>query len=459
MTQITSTPGERPAPPPPGGPEGPLPGARAALVLLLLINLFNYIDRQVLAANLTPIEAQLLPKNDPANKEWLGNLAMAFMLSYMVFAPVFAWLAGRFHRWKLVGVGVILWSLASGASGLAGSFHAGAVGATGFHHFVGTFGFLLVTRCFVGVGEAAYGPVAPTVISDLYPVKVRGSVLAWFYAAIPVGSALGYTFGGLLGWPHAFYWVVPPGLLLGVWCFLMPEPPVGQADPGAELARPVRVRDYLVLARVPSYVLVTLGMAAMTFALGGIGYFMPDYIHTYKGVEDLARVNFVFGVIVVVAGLGATLLGGYVGDILRPRFPGSYFLVSAVAMFLGFPLFLAVIYAPFPWAWGLIFLACFCLFFNTGPTNTILANVTHPAVRAQAFAVNIFVIHLLGDAISPTIIGVIAREFRYPDGTPNMNAGFLAVSGMVLVGGALWLAGVPFLARDTARAPKQLDQR
>jgi MFS family permease len=455
MTRLSSTPGDAAAPTSSksGGPDAPLPGARAALVVLLLINLFNYIDRQVLAANLTPIEAQLLPKNDPANKEWLGNLAMAFMVSYMVFAPLFAWLAGRFHRWKLVGVGVILWSLASGASGLAGSFHAGSVGATGFHAFVGTFGFLLVTRCFVGIGEAAYGPVAPTVISDLYPVKVRGSVLAWFYAAIPVGSALGYTFGGLLGWPYAFYWVVPPGILLGLWCFFMPEPPVGQADPGAVVSRPVRLRDYLVLLRTPSYVFVTLGMAAMTFALGGIGHFMPDYIHSYKGVPDLAHVNFVFGLIVVVAGLAATRLGGYVGDRLRPRFPGSYFLVSAVAMFLGFPLFVAVIYAPFPWGWALIFLACFCLFFNTGPTNTILANVTHPAVRAQAFAVNIFVIHLLGDAVSPTIIGRIARDWHYPDGTPNMDAGFLAVSGMVLVGGVLWLAGTPFLARDTALAP------
>jgi MFS family permease len=324
---------------------------------------------------------------------------------------------------------------------------------------VGTFWFLLVTRCFVGIGEAAYGPVAPTVISDLYPVKIRGSVLAWFYAAIPVGSALGYTFGGLFGWPLAFYWVVPPGLALGLWCLAMPEPPVGQADLGpGQKARPARAQDYLVLLRTPSYVLVTLGMAAMTFALGGIGYFMPHYIHSYRGQPNLDRINFVFGVIVVVAGLGATLAGGYVGDRLRARFSGSYFLVSGLAMLLGFPLFLAVIYTPFPAAWVLIFLACFCLFFNTGPTNTVLANVTHPAVRAQAFAVNILVIHLLGDAISPRIIGTVARITALPDGTPNLNAGFLAVSGTILVGGVLWLAGVPFLARDTALAPKQLEE-
>src|SRR5262249_20204925 len=137
--------------------------------------------------------------------------------------------------------------------------------------------------------------------------------------------------------------------------------------------------------------------------------------------------------------------------------PGSYFLVSGLAMLLAFPFFLAVLWTPFPWAWLFIFLACFLLMFNTGPSNTILANITHPAVRAQGFALNILVIHLLGDAISPTIIGAIADSYKV-DGRSNMNAGFLAVSAMILLGGILWLAGVPFLARDTARAPTRLDE-
>jgi MFS family permease len=427
-----------------------------ALVLLLLINLFNYIDRQVLAANLTPIEAQLLPKGAIDNNERLGNLALAFMVTYMLIAPLFGWLADRMPRWRLVGVGVILWSFASGASGLAGTTaHFAHLG--GIYALMGTFTFLLCTRCFVGVGEAAYGPVAPTVLSDLYPVKIRGSVLAWFYAAIPVGGALGYVFGGLLGWPWAFYWVVPPGLLLGLWCFWMPEPPKGLADlrHGVPVRRP-RLKDYLVLLRTPSYVLDCLGMSAMTFAVGGIAHFMPHYIHGTKGVENLAQINSIFGAIVVVSGLSATLLGGIAGDRLRARYSGSYFLVSGVTMLLAFPCFLGVLYLDFPLAWVFVFLTCFGLFFNTGPSNTILANVTHPAIRAQGFALNILVIHLLGDAISPTIIGRIAARYA-EDGKSNLTAGFLGVSFLILAGGVLWLAGVPFLARDTARAPHRLD--
>jgi hypothetical protein len=153
---------------------------------------------------------------------------------------------------------------------------------------------------------------------------------------------------------------------------------------------------------------------------------------------------------VVVSGLAATIIGGLVGDWLRPRFSGSYFLVSGIAMFVGFPLFLGVLYCPFPFAWVLIFLACFCLFFNTGPTNTILANVTHPSLRAPAFALNILFIHALGDAGSPWVIGKIA------DAT-NLNVGFLVVSFLILAGGVFWIWGTRYLEEDTANAPKQLD--
>jgi MFS family permease len=414
------------------GLQAPVKGAALALGLLLGINLFNYIDRQILAANLTNIEHALLPEGGKDNKERLGWLTSAFMFAYMVFAPLFGALADRMGRWHLIGIGVIVWSLASGASGLAGSFLA-----------------LLMTRCFVGVGEAAYGPIAPAVISDLYPVKQRGSVMAWFYVAIPVGSALGYVVGGAAGWPWSFYVVVPPGLALGVWCFFMPEPQRGLTDIGATVRR-ITLKDYLLLLKNRSYVLNTLGMTAMTFAMGGLGAWIPDYVHSYRGAGDLKSVNLIFGGIVVVSGLGATILGGLVGDWLRPRLSGSYFIVSGTAMLVGFPLFLGVLYVPFPFAWVLIFLACFCLFFNTGPTNTILANVTHPSLRAPAFAVNILIIHALGDAISPTVIGAISDR-------SDMNTGFLTVGFMFLASGVLWMIGARYLARDTANAPRQLD--
>jgi MFS transporter, Spinster family, sphingosine-1-phosphate transporter len=407
----------------------PKPGARAALMLLLGINLFNYIDRQVLAA----VEP-LIREHFNTSMSRMGWLATAFLLSYMLFSPVFGWLGDRFSRWALVAVGVGLWSLASGATGLAQTFTA-----------------LLLTRCFVGVGEAAYGPVAPTILSDLYPVQRRGQVMAWFYLAIPVGSALGYTIGGAIAsafgtWRAPFYAVVIPGLLLGAWSLFMRDP--RRSATGAEAHPPrARMADYLSLLKNRSYVLDCLGMTAMTFAIGGMGFWMPTYVYEFRYGKNanLAQVNTIFGAITVVAGFAATLLGGWAGDRLRGRLSGSYFIVSAAGLLAGFPMLLLILKTPFPWAWVFVFLAVFCLFFNTGPSNTILANVTAPTVRATAFALNIFVIHALGDAISPWAIGWISDHY-------NMNVGFFFVGLMFLVGGLLWLWGARYLKEDTDRA-------
>jgi MFS family permease len=495
-------------------PPQELPGARRVLILLLAINLFNYIDRFVLVAVAPKIELAFL-QNDPDPKFKIGLLSLAFMIAYMVLAPIFGWLADRGSRWFLIAIGVILWSLASGASGLSVLF----VGITGYW-------ILLVTRCFVGVGEAAYGPAAPTLISDVFSVRIRGQVMAFFYAAIPVGAALGYVFGGLvdkwLGWQWAFYLVVPPGIFLGILCLFMPEPGRGEADklldqpagPPHETVpsapHPTGLQAYRDLAKIPSYVLNTLGMTAMTFALGGLSFWMPGYVSdregkclvTQKIVDELtssenplpadvvlklrplmdkeiplpkfrkqaeevlgkeawrkygetlineccdpslAWINTLFGGIVLISGLTATLLGGWLGDRLKKRFPGSYFLTSGLAMFVGFPMVILVLVLPFPLAWIFVFLAVFFLMFNTGPTNTILANTTPASIRSTGFALNIFIIHVLGDAISPAIMGTIADHW-------SMDIAMGVVSAVVLLGGVFWLWGVKHLERDTALA-------
>jgi MFS family permease len=337
-----------------------------------------------------------------------------------------------------VGIGVAVWSLASGATGLAETF------------------FLMwLARICVGIGEAAYGPAAPTIISDLYPVERRGAVLAWFYMAIPVGAALGYMFGGFFthgaifsafyGWHGAFYCVVIPGLAMAAFCFLRRDPPRGQADGGATDRR-ASLRDYLTLFKTPSYVLDTLGMAAMTFAIGGIQFWMPAYLHEQRHAGALDTVNLYFGIILAASGLSATLLGGMAGDFLRPRVRGAYFLVSAAGLLLSVLFVGLMLITPFPLAWVWIFLAVFWLFFNTGPANTILANVVHPSMRSTAFAVNILVIHLLGDVPAPPLLGRLSARLGW-------NSAFGLVGLAMAVGGLLWLLGMRYLDRDTERAP------
>jgi predicted MFS family arabinose efflux permease len=281
-------------------------------------------------------------------------------------------------------------------------------------------------------------------LSDLFPIETRGRIMAIFYAAIPVGSALGYVIGGSigahLGWRWAFYLVTPPGLLLGLLCFSQRDPRVAAQHLVQESPRR-SIRDYVRLFRTRSYLINCIAQTLMTFVTGGLGFWAPAYLRYRNQSPDVGMT--IFGLIIVVAGLFSTLLGGVVADRLRSRFAGSYFLVSGIGMLIACPIFIVTLYIPFPTAWITMFLAVFFLFLNTGPSNTALANVSLPAVRATAFAVNILFIHALGDVQAFWLLGYIG-------GHANMHVAFLVVSGIIFASGLAWLIGMKYLPADTA---------
>lgn len=400
--------------------------AKLLLALLIALNLFNYADRYVLAA----VESRIGDHFHKSASE-TGLLAFAFLVVYMVTAPIFGWAADRWSRWALVGVGMLIQALATGGSGLST-----------------TFGMLLTMRCLVGIGDAAYGPAAPTLLSDLFPVENRGRMLAWFYAAMPVGSAVGYVIGGgmlsLTGsWRSGFFALLIPMLLLGGICFLIPDRRHLQGGKPPKF----KAADAVALLRNRSYTINCIAMTALTFAIGGIAFFMPRYLTKERGLPEGSATT-IFGAIICVAGLTGTIFGGWLGDRLRAKVRGSYFAVSATGMFIGAPLLLLLLITPFPAAWLVLFAAMFAMSMNTGPGNTAIANVTRPAVRATAFAANIFVVHALGDAISPLLIGGIADH-------ANLSIAFAAIAVVIVIGGVAWLIGMPFLDADTTRAESE----
>ncbi|WP_050030740.1 MFS transporter [Verrucomicrobium sp. BvORR034] len=404
------------------------------LALLIVINLFSYIDRYVLVAVEPELRATFLA-GDAMAKTKSGLWQTAFMISYMLMAPLFGWLADRTSRWLLIGLGLLLWSAASIGSGIA----------TGFT-------MLLLTRAMIGVGEAAYGPAAPALIAEMYPVHRRGIVMSWFFMAIPVGSALGYALGGLansyLNWRWGFWLAGVPGIFLAMVCFFLKDTRRSQAAATGQAHHAPGFADYKRLLRIPSYVINVAAQTAMTFAIGGLSFWLPAYITEYRQYGTLGQVSTMVGAITAVSGLGATLFGGWLADRLRSRFAASYFLVSGGGMALAFPCTLAMLFVPFPYAWVFVFGAVFFLFFNIGPANTALANVAPAAVRSSAFALNILTIHALGDAISPALIGAVADR-------SNMNLGFMLVSGAMLVAAVLWFIGMRWLPQDVERAAAQ----
>ena len=427
--------------------------ARKAVALLLTINLFNYIDRYILAAVVPPLTSEFRLSDEQA-----GLLSSAFLYAYMLGAPLLGPLAERTSRWWIIAGSVGVWSLATGLTGYAGKFAGLSCG----------FGVLLASRILVGIGEAGYGPSAPALISDYFPIERRGKVMALFYVAIPAGSALGYVIGGQmnqwLGWRSAFYVVVIPGLVLAALASFMREPHPSRPR---QTSRASLRADGLALLRIPSYLLNTAAMTAMTFAIGGISFWIPKYMSQRLAEQQglgallalgnpdalkqstaiLAEVNLKFGLIVVVAGILSTLAGSWLGDKLRPRFSGAYFSVSGVAILVAFPCTLAMLKLPFPYVWYAVFGAVFFLFFNTGPANTALANVTSPAMRSTAFAINIFFIHAFGDALSPPLIGWVKSRTSW-------DTAFALVSLMMLLASALWFIAARYLGKDTEAIEK-----
>lgn len=357
-----------------------------ALITLTALNLVNYVDRSVLNA-----VQPLVQEEFHINKTQLGFLSTAFLIFYTIAAPFVGPLADRYSRKIIIALGAFFWS--------------GLTLLTAVTH---TYTELLLRHTLVGIGEATFVTIAPTFVADLFSERLRGRIFGVFYLAIPVGFAAGYLLGGHLGpqygWRFPFYMAAAPGFLLGVAVLFLKEPERGSFDSIPETSERGTV---LGLARNPAYLTATLGMASMTFSLGGVLVWIPQFLNVERHYS-LEAANSIFGVIVVVDGLLASILGGWLGDFLLKRMKGAYYLVSAAGMALGVPFMIVALFTRGPAMVPAIAVAAFFLLLNTSPLNTAVINSVGAHIRATAIAVNIFIIHFLGDVPSPTMMGWVA---------------------------------------------------
>lgn len=382
------------------------------LAVLTGLNVLNYIDRNALFA-----VQQQIKQEFAVTDAQLGDLTFAFFLTYMIAAPLIGLAADRFPRKNFVVVGIFIWS-----------------GFTLLTWFAHDYWQLFFRHAIVGIGEASYVTIAPTLIADSFPKEKRARMLSIFYIGLPFGSAAGYLVGGYFG--HFFGWRMPfmvagiPGLVLAAVLWFLPEPPRGQSDePGGDFRT-----EMAGLWKNGAFITASLGMAMYTFAVGGIQAWMPTFLVRLRHIGEM-QVNVTFGLIVLVNGLGATILGGWLADRLLKKYYGAYYTFPGIAMFVGVPFMVLAIYSTGWLMWPMIFAAVFCLLIGTGPTNTALVNSVNPAARSTALAVNVIVVHLLGDAISPSLIGRISDQSSLP---VAFSVGYVAaaISGVVLVYGA-----------------------
>jgi len=384
------------------------------LAVLTFINLFNYIDRWVVATLLEPIKHDL-----GLSDTQLGLIGSGFIVVYAFTSPIFGSLGDKKKRPPLIAIGVAIWSLATGLAGFARGFVS-----------------LFIARSTVGVGEAAYGTIAPAILSDAFPYEKRGRVMSVFFAAIPIGSALAYVLGGLadkaFGWRAAFWMVGFPGLFLSLLILFVKDPPRGQNDPGGAAAAPAADTGYLHLIRNTHYLLIVLGYAAYTFALGGLGYWMPAFLERSRGMPR-AEATVTFGTIVVITGFLGTFLGGWLGDYFLRRTKQSYLWVSGIATLAAAPLtYVALTSHAKPLYMTMIAIAEVLIFMCTGPVNSAIVNAVSPLERATAVGLSVFLMHFLGDIPSPPLIGALSDR-------SSLEQAFLVVPVAVLVSGLIWI--------------------
>lgn len=406
----------------------------AILAILTALNLINYLDRYLVVGVGTGLQAEL-----GINDGQFGDIATAFMWGYFVTSPLFGWLGDRYPRRWLIAGGVLVWSVATALSGLSASY-----------------GSMLLARVFVGIGEASYATLSPTIIDDIAPPEKKNRWLAIFYVAIPVGSALGFLIGGQLekhvGWRSAFFIAGGPGILLSLLVLFLREPErqhQGQAVPRGA---------YRALLRLPRYVYTVLGYIAQTFALGGFAAFAVHFlVRKLCFRADVATLA--FGGITVVTGLGGTALGGWLAD----RIPGAdrtriNLRICAWSSLLAAPLALVAILAPSAPSFLVALGACqLAIFASVSPSNAAVLFSAPTALRASAMALSIFAIHLFGDIVSPPLIGRISDAFHDPrafcTGARGLTIGMYTLPLALFLSALAWFRGAaaPDLKRpDTA---------
>ncbi len=403
---------------------GPVAGATTALVLLTALNFINFIDRYIL-----PGVNELVKADFHLSDQRVGALTFWFFVTYMCAAPLTGWLGDHFPRKPLIVAAAIFWS----------SINL-------FTATVHTYFALNLRHAALGIGEASFSIYAPALLADFYPAEQRNRVLTIFYTAIPVGAAAGYAIGGALGgrygWRFPFYVSAVPGIVIALLILVvMKEPRRGASEAGEPVKTQTGGGGLVGLARNAPYLYATFGMAMVVFSLGGISAWVPSFLQRAAGYSAGAA-GLTVGAVTVFGGLGGTAVGGWLAQRWLRTNGRALYLISAWSALLTVPTAVMCFFGPH---WAVVpglAASLFLIFLGNGPLNAAIVNSVSSTIRATAIAMELFLIHALGDAPSPPMIGWVSDHSSLGTGLG------LTLITMVVAAGLLFLG-----ARTVSAAP------
>jgi predicted MFS family arabinose efflux permease len=405
---------------------------RALLMALLVIAYtLNFIDRQIAGILAEPIKHDLQLTDSQLG--WLGGTA--FALFYTVLAIPIARYADRSDRSIVLTVGLALWSL-----------------ATAFCGFAQNFAQLFLARMSVGIGEAAGVAPAYSLLSDLYPAERRARAMAFFSLGIPLGSALGVVFGGLIAakidWRVAFITLGVAGLLFApIYKWGVRDPGPRKGDDGASVWE-----VFAVIGGKPSFWLMSFAAGTGSLISYGLAFWIPSFLARSFHLELVDR-SLIFGSIQLVGGVAGVWLGGLMGDRLKRARPSAYALVPTVTYALCLPAFLLAFSSHSILATSLLFLVPTALSLAwLGPVIGAVNGLVPPHMRATASAMFLFINNLLGLGLGTLIIGTISDALKAQYGDEALRYSAMATTSLYIVAAALMGLAALRLARDSEQA-------
>ena len=386
------------------------------LAVLALINFVNFAARQVFVP-LIPVLRDHLHVTDAE----LGSVQTFLLVVLAVGSIPFGFLADRFSRKAIIGTGILFWSVATFAGGLASSFM-----------------FFLIARAIVGLGEAAYAPAAQSMISGAFPQERRAAAQAIFASGMLLGGAAGQALGGIIGprygWQEVFFIVALTGIIPGAALFWIEEPPRG---PRSEVVPILR------LLRVPAFVSMIFAGICITFSSVSLLTWGTDFAVNYKGFS-LREASVSLAAIGLLSALFGVLAGGFVADRLQRSFSYGRILAIAGAFLLAAPFLLMAIQSEEkPTVLAGLFVAGFFMSWYHGPVTAVLHDMMPRRAHATSIGVYMFATQLIG-GLGPHVIGKIS-DMR------DLQLGLQIAVAVMVCGALLMLLVIHFIRRDGIR--------